>query len=396
MNFSRTEQIPDNPDDLPPARRRRARRLLAPLDTDERANFLEKLAHRASPSFDFFLLSLISGTVLSLGLMVDASALLVLGAILAPFMAPVVGLSLGTVLGSARHFLRSLVGLLIGSLLVFLSGWITSTIARSLLLRDLYQVHTHAQLSWSDFLVLALGAIITSATLAQSESHGSRFPPALPSVALAYELYLPLTVAGFGLGSGIPHLWPDGLVIFALHLAWSALLGAITLAIMGFRPLTLFGYTLGGVVALLGVILLIGISGAGAVVGAHVGLPTPVPTSTPTLTATPTQTPTPVPPTPTFTPTATLTPTLTPTPTYTPTATPILAAIRTDLSEGVRIRVEPGGDTIGFVANDTLIILLPETVELDGVFWVHAITPDGTQGWIVQSLVVRVTATPPP
>ena len=63
--------------------------------------------------------------------------------------------------------------------------------------------------------------------------------PALPSVLLAYELYLPLAIAGLGLGSGVPHLWPDGLVIYAINLAWGALLGAVTLAILGFRPLTL-------------------------------------------------------------------------------------------------------------------------------------------------------------
>ena len=89
---------------------------------------------------------------------------------------------------------------------------------------------------------------------------------------------MPLALAGFGLGSQVPHLWPDGLVVFALHLAWSALLGALALALMGLRPLTLFGYTMSGTVALLGIILLIGISGASAVVGTGMGLPTPTPT----------------------------------------------------------------------------------------------------------------------
>ncbi len=118
MNFSTTDQLSDNPDELPPARRRRARRLLAPLDADERATFMDKLAHRASPSLDFFLLSLISGCLLSLGLLLDTPAFLILGAALAPLMAPVVGVCLGTVAGSVRLFLRSLAGLLIGCLIV--------------------------------------------------------------------------------------------------------------------------------------------------------------------------------------------------------------------------------------------------------------------------------------
>ena len=76
MNLPRTELQPDDPDILPPARRRRARRLLAPLDADVRADFLDELAHRASPSFDFFLFSLVSGAVLSIGLLKDIPALL--------------------------------------------------------------------------------------------------------------------------------------------------------------------------------------------------------------------------------------------------------------------------------------------------------------------------------
>lgn len=394
MNFSKIEQTPDNPDDLPPARRRRARRLLAPLDADERADFIANVAHRASPSFDFYLLSLVSGIILTIGLYLDAPAVLVLGAALAPLMAPVISLALGTVVGSGRLFVRSLAGLLIGCTLAFLTGWLGGGILYKGDDTALIQAVTHAQVSWLNFLVLAISAILTTAAIVHAENDTNRLILAFPSVALAYELYLPLVTAGFGLGGRIPHLWPDGLVVFALHLAWSVLLGAITLVIMGFRPLTLFGYTLGGAVALIGVILALGLSSVSAVMGAKLGLPTPTPTLTPTLTLTPTPTFTPVPPTVTLTPTLTLTTTPTPTHTLTPTPTPILAVIRGDLPEGVRFRAEPGGETIGFLANGTPVILLPETVEEDGVAWVRVQTMDGAQGWIVQALVLRVTATP--
>jgi hypothetical protein len=57
--------------------------------------------------------------------------------------------------------------------------------------------------------------------------------------------------------------------------------------------------------------------------------------------------------------------------------------------------VEPGGETAGFLSNDTLVILLPETMEKDGKEWIRIIAPGGIQGWIVKSLVMIVTATPP-
>jgi hypothetical protein len=389
MNLPHTEREPDNPENLPPARRRRAHRLLAPLDADERTEFLDDLAHRSSPSFDFFLFSLLAAAVLSMGVLLDAPALLVLGAILAPMMAPVIGIALGTVTGTARFFFRSLFGLLIAAILVFLVGALAGVAALPWMPLVLSQAHLHAQLNWSDFLVLAIGAIWTAVSLV-NEGHN----PAIPSIALAYELYIPLAIAGFGLTSGAPHLFPDGLVIFVINLAWGVVLGAITLAIMGFRPLTLFGYTLGATLTLMGVIVVIGLSGASAVLGAQIALPTPIPTPTYTITPTATLTSTPIPPTASLTPTLTPSPTRTPTVTPSPTPTPILALVQARLGGGALIRSAPDGKIIGSLINNTLMKILPDSVESNGTVWVHVIAPDGTEGWMDQS--VLVTATPAP
>jgi hypothetical protein len=389
MTFPKSEQLPDDPEHLPPARRRRVRRLLAPLDADERAASLDELAHRASPSFDFFLFSLAAGILFGIGLLLDAPALLVLGAVLAPLMAPVVGISLGTVTGSISHFFRSLTGLIIGCVLVFAAGAGIGLITSFWVPKQLSQAHLLAQLSWTNFVVLALGAIFTAASMLHDDHN-----PALPSVALAYELYLPLAVAGFGLISGAPHLWPDGLVVFTVHLAWGALLGAVTLAVLGFRPLTLFGYTLGGAVTLLGIILLIGISGAGAAFGGQVALPTSSPTATLTITPTLTRTPTPIPPTTTPTPTSTITPTTTPTLTLTPSPTPMYALVAASGDNGAVLRAEPGGKVLRSYFNGTLMQVLPEIVQENGISWVHVLAPDGLEGWMVQGLLA--TATPAP
>ena len=147
MNFPQTDSSPDDPESMPPARRRRARRLLAPLDTDEKADFLDNLAHRASPSFDFFLFSLLAGIVMAAGLVLDSTPLLVLGTVLAPLMAPAVGVSLGAVTGSMRFFARSLAGLLIGGSFVLAGGAAAGYLTRSWPPLNLEQAHLHAQLS---------------------------------------------------------------------------------------------------------------------------------------------------------------------------------------------------------------------------------------------------------
>jgi len=389
MNLSEPEPIPDDPNRLPPARRRRALRLLAPLDADEQANFSADLALKISPSFDFFLFSVIAAVVMGVGLLLSAPALLVLGAVLAPAMTPAIGASLGTMLGSFRFFFRSLFGITLASFFVLLVGYGIGILARPWLPLDLGLASIYTQLNWTNFLLLALGAILTAAAIARSTKG-----PLLPSVALAYELYLPLVAAGIGLGSGAPHMWPDGLVVFAIHLAWATLLGALTLGIYGFRPLTWFGYTFGAVISLIGVILLIGISGAGAAFGGQIALPTPIPSATPTSTLTFTVTPSPIPPTATLTPTLTTTPTLAPTGTLTPTPTPVLAMVRTIDGLGALLRSEPDGLVIGSYLDNVMIQVLPERVEENGGVWVLVIGPDGKQGWMLQSLLV--TATPAP
>lgn len=397
MSLPKTEHIPDDPDLMPPARRRRARRLLAPLEADERASVLDQLRRRTSPSFDFFLFSVVSGVIFCLGLILNAPALLVLGAVFAPLMAPVVGLSFGTVVGSYKLFARSLVGLAIGSLLVFIVGLATGLLGRVWMPSSLNLAYLNAELSWINFIVLTVGAIFTAATMAHHERS-----PSAPSVALAYTLYLPLAVAGFGLGSGAPHLFPDGLVVFAIYLAWGALLGAITLAILGFRPMTILGYTLGGVITLIGVALVIGFSAFSTTLG-WFGSPLAVATYTPTATFTRTPIPptstntyTPVPPT--LTPTITLTPTRTPIPTetFTPTPVPIYARIQPE--EGALIRSEPGFTApilYPGIMQGTLVKLLGNSQEVKGYVWVRIlVVENGREGWILQSLLLIATPEP--
>ena len=404
MNLPKSEETPDDPDSLPPARRRRARRLLAPLDADERASSLESLARRTSASFDFFLFSLLSGAGLGIGLLFDAPSLLLLGALLAPLMGPVVGISLGTIIGSAQFFIRSLIGLLIGSGLVFAISLLAGY-AAYLLQYDMFeQAHLHAQLSWPGLVVLSVGALFTAIALVRSTRQSSltHYGGLLASVALAYELYVPLAAAGFGLVSGEPHLWPDGLVVFSVHLALAALLGAFSLALLGFRPLTLFGYTVGGAFTLLSVIFIFGITGMGTAFGTQVALPTPVPTLTPTATVPPptaTPTLTPVPPTQTLTPTATPTQTFTPSPTVTPSPTPMFAIIRSSQeSGGAHLRAEPGLNAriIRTYLNEIAVQIFPETlVEADGMQWISVVAPDGNRGWMLLSLLVTPTPESP-
>ena len=407
MSLPASEPVPNDVPQSPPARRRRGRHLVIPADANERAIFMEKLARRTLPSFDFFLFSLLAGAILAAGILLDSPTLFFLAALAAPLMTPLIGLALCGVIGSGKCFLRDLAGIIVGSLLVCITGVLAGLAAYLLPELPLGQVSKHAQLTWIDFLVLTLGVILAAFIMARSEQK-----PLLPSAILAYELYIPAGLAGFGLSTrltgGATDLWPSALVTFALYLVWVVFLGIIAFWILGIRPLNRFGYGFGALLILIS--LLVGLSASGLGSNTNIEENNPLPTDispaihSSTLTRTPTTAfkSNTVAPEPTLeltplissTPTRTLVPSSTPTETLTPAPTPLWAVVRA--SNGAFVRAEPSftGKVVAGVMGGGLVQVLPETAQGGGTTWVHIITNSGIEGWIVQS--VLETATPVP
>lgn len=387
MTLPPSQTQPEDDPQLPAARRRHARRsLFGPLGVDERSLALEDVARKTTPTFDFFLYSVLAGFIISLGLLLDSPLLLVLGALLAPLMAPAVGVSLGAALGSSKHFVRNLLALLLAGLFVFTTGAVVGLAANAANAPGGAAAALHALLTWPALLSMAIAGALTAALLIREQAAQA------PSVLLSYGLYVPLAVAGFGLSTWQLHLWPHGLVVFAIHLVVAALSGATVLALSGFRPPAWYGYSFGAAILLIGALLFIGFTGAGAAFGARIGLPTltPSPTLSPSPTLTASITPTPSPSA-----TASRTPTRTPTLTASPSATPVLAVIQAEGS-GVFIREEPAGLAITTILNGQVVELLPSAPrEAGGQLWLHVHLPGRElTGWILQNLLATTTPQP--
>ncbi len=380
-----TSEPLNNPEHLSRARRRRASRMLTQLQADERESFLEGLARQVSPTVDLFVYAILAGLLIGLGFRFDQRALLVAGALLAPRMAPVAGMALAAVSGSTRFFLRMFAGLVVAILLLALASGLSGG------LRfgddpDLILAASHTRINVIDFTLLIAGAVLMALKLA-----GGHEIPALPSVAVAYELALPLGVASVGLVRGDSGLWHGALLTFGLHLTWGVVAGMGVLIILGFRPLTGSSRSLAAAMILMGIVALISAAGLGASILAAV--PTPTPTPTPTATPTLTQTPT---ATPTLTATPTNTPTVTPThtPTHTATPTPPSAIVVRTGGLGAILRDAPDGTDVGFLAEADAVHVIggPETIE-DEIWW-QIRTQDGEEGWLLGVLLATLTPTP--
>jgi len=375
---------------LPRARRRRAHRMLVPPGADERATLLDNLARRAFPSFEFFLFALLCGAVLGAAYLLDSPALLLLGVLLAPLLTPWVGLTLATLIGSWRFFFLTLGGLLVASLLVFLTGALAGLAGRLWLPLPLFHANIHSHLWWLDLFVVALGAALLVITFVHSDQK-----PLLPSIMLAYGLFLPLSAAGIGLGIGAEQLWPDGVLVFLVHLTLAMLVGGIVLAALHFKPLKAIGYLLPFMIGLLSLAALVIFTGLVAVIRDEILASRWMATSTPTALALPSITATAS--LRTSTPSPTLAPSATPLPTDTFEPTPSYAIITSPELGGANVRTEPGGGTvIVTLLNGSLVQVLPEIEPVGSVTWVRVRLANSTEGWVLQTVLTAATLTPAP
>ena len=448
MSFSDEPIIPTEPTP-PPAqdanaaaaarsRRRRAnRREMFPADAEGQAALISALSRRAYPSFELFVFSLACGAIIGLGFLLDSQAVLLLGILVTPLMTPWVGFLLAILTGSPRFLFETLMALFISAVIVFLGGLLTGFAARLFLPITLTNVFIHARLWIPALVVLAVGAITLVASFARSEKK-----PFLPSVIIAYAFYLPISAGGFGLGSGVPGIWPQGILVFAVHFSLASILGLLTLFALRLRP-TLQGIFFSAITLLLFVGILIIFMGSGlpspvaAVVATSTPAitstrrATPLPSPTPSLTATTTSSPRPS-STSTISLTASVTPTIgtikvTTTRTITSTATiatatgspsptpPTLVATETPFvtltnepqlisgtisaSEGggANLRQTPNGKYLLTLDNGTLVEIYPDFRQVNGVAWIHVIvTRNGqrVEGWLLESVVSYSTPKP--
>ncbi len=383
-------------------RRRRTSRIVERPDASQLSDRLESIAHRASPTFDFFVFSFLSGCILGIGYILDAPAILLIGILVVPLLAPWVGAALSAATGENRFFGQTFGGFLTAVLMVFSLAALAGLASRIFQPLTASQAFLHARLWWPDLLLLVIGTVVLIISFIQSDEK-----PILASLMLAYEIYLPASAAGFGLGSGVQGLWPEAVLVFSIHLAISLITSLIIFFYMGFRPLEPKGYALTIGIVLIGLVVVAGFAGLGSLINVRgdQASATPAPISTPTISpalvllTTPSPTlslkPVPSPSAIPVRPSVTVTPTLDVTPGPTLLPTPIYGRVQSE-SGGVYVRIKPAGTTITTVENGYLVEILPDKpIILEGSTWIHVIiqTPNREiNGWVLLNLIT--TATP--
>ncbi len=377
------------------SRRRQAHRKLVLPEGADRVALMDSLGRRATPSFEFFLFALLCGAVLGAGYLLDlkanSQAIFLLGLLLAPLLAPWVGMVLGITTGSWRFFFLMLGGMLVACGLVFLSSGLAGLAGRLWLpFPNSFQpqAYVRSHIWWLDLFIVVLGAALLVISFIRSEEK-----PILPSLMVAYGLFMPLSAAGFGWGIGDAGIWQNGIQVFLLHLALGIIIGGLVLLSLRFKPKKAGGYILPFMTGLLSLAAIVTFTGVvttirDGIMVTHKTVPTPTALIIPTIT-------------PTFSPKPTLTFTVTasetPIPTDTLQPTPAYALILSSSGGGANVRTEPGGGVlIVTLINGTLVQVLPEIQTVRSSTWVKVRLMNNVQGWVLQTVLNATDQTPIP
>ena len=393
-------------------RRRATRRSSIPTDAEGQASLISDLSRRAYPSIELFIFSLVCGTILGLGFLLDSQIVLLLGILVAPLMTPWVGFLLAILTGSIRFLFETIMALLISITLVFVGGFATGLAGRLFQNMPHNNAFIHARLWVPSLIVLAIGAITLVISFARSEEK-----PFLPSVLIAYIFYIPISAASFGLGYGLENVWPQGIYVFLAHFALASMLGLVTLYALRLRP-SPSGVIFSGVALLIFIAILIPLLGSyqassdsTSSESTNASAPAPtltldiVPTSSEIIPAANTSAPrietaTPKPQTNTpvsSTLNVTLPPSATPTITLTLQPTPIYGRISANEGGGANLRDAPEGTYILTLLNGTIVETDSQFEEVNGITWIHVFATVNNQkieGWLLDSVITYATPSP--
>lgn len=396
MSLPSSERLPNDINDLPPARQRHIRRQPRSVSLAERQILLDSLVRLTAPTPSFFGRAFLGALATGLAFYLFDPAILIIAIVVLPFSTPLFGLALYPITLNGRHALKSLISLTILLTLTFgagiLAGWL-----RTSLYPDPLSIYRFSALYWLYLTVLGASAILSATVLLRQ----GQIPQGL-GVLLSYTLLVPFAVIGFGLTSGQSQLWTGALFVSFAHLGLTFVLAVLSFLGLGFPPKKAMGWLV-TIVILMITLAVVSASlhlSSTQPVNPQVLPPSPTrlvissPTSPPkasaTLTATPAAT--------TAMPTATQTSSPAPSNTTTPSPEPTTSWGVVDSDIGAVIRESPGFDSpvVGYANDGVPVEILGEETPQGNTRWFQVRTESGVVGWLLGSLVNTETPAPTP
>jgi uncharacterized hydrophobic protein (TIGR00271 family) len=198
-----------------------------------------RLRDDSSPDFDFFLLTLLSSVIATLGLLINSPATIIGAMLVAPLMSPIIGLGMGSIRGDDKLLKDAASALIRGALLSVLVSLLLTLWNIYMPFIDLRanalpgEVMARTQPSPIDLGIALAGGLAAAFALATPN-----ISAALPGVAIATALMPPLCTVGIGLAFARWDVAGGGFLLFITNGVTIAFAGMLVFVTLGFSPRT--------------------------------------------------------------------------------------------------------------------------------------------------------------
>jgi len=180
---------------------------------------VEELLDSSRLTFDFYLMLILSAIVVTLGLMLNNSAVIIGGMLITPLLTPILTLALGIVIADGKLIWRSIKIIFISSLII---------VGVSLIISFMFPV-TEYNLEIESRLISNIPYFLVAFTAGLAATFAwakKNLYAMLPGVAISVSLLPPLSVVGIGLSNLHLAVARESLVTFSLNL-FGIILGSV-------------------------------------------------------------------------------------------------------------------------------------------------------------------------
>jgi uncharacterized hydrophobic protein (TIGR00271 family) len=189
--------------------------LISSLTEKDKSDAVKRLIDESTPRDDFFMMTVLSILMATLGLMLDSVAIIIGSMLIAPLLSPILSLSLGVVMADTRLILRSFFTILKAILYSVPAAAILALVFASqtgLTSEFNAEILTRTQPSIIYAVVALIAGIAASFALIKPQLSAT-----LPGIAISVAIIPPLAVTGIGLSQLNGAMIADSLIMFTVN-----------------------------------------------------------------------------------------------------------------------------------------------------------------------------------
>lgn len=203
--------------------------ILDTLDYSRRETILQNLKDESKATRGFYFLLILSVIIATFGLVINSSASIIGGMLVAPFLFPILATGGAIISGDENLFKKSVVTIVLSTLVAVTTAAVLTW--ASPLTEITSEILARTKPTLIDLIIALASGAAGAYAYAKKETLA-----ALPGVAIAAALVPPLGVMGFAIGSGRFNLVGDASLLYLANLLAIIIASVITFYLMGFTP----------------------------------------------------------------------------------------------------------------------------------------------------------------